>query len=148
MPVPTHSVASAERLLSRLRSTVVFETDALFDIRDATAADLLQLEEEARRLDAAIGGRPFVDRVLDIGSWMIGVTGFLAGCGDYYEKHELSLWGWSGLGLGVAGFVLAAMMYQRRIWELDDHGVELAEIREIRTLLASMIAEVDRRLTP
>jgi hypothetical protein len=39
------------------------------------------------------------------------------------------------------------MIYQRRIWELDDYRVELAEIREIRTLLASMIAERDRRLT-
>jgi hypothetical protein len=78
MPLPTHSVASAERLLNRLRSTVVFDTDALFDIRAATAVDLLQLEQEARLLDAAISERPFIDRILDIGSWVIGVTGFLA----------------------------------------------------------------------
>ena len=147
MPPPTHSVASAERLLNRLRSTVAFDTDALFDIRGATAVDLLQLEHEARLLDAAISERSFIDRILDIGSWVIGVTGFLAGCGDYYENRELSFWGWVGLGLGVAGLILVAMIYQRRIWELDDYRVELAEIREIRTLLASMIAEVDRRLT-
>jgi hypothetical protein len=37
------------------------------------------------------------------------------------------------------------MLYQRRIWELDDYRTALAEIR---ALLARMIAEVDRRLTP
>ena len=78
---------------------------------------------------------------------MIGVTGFLAGCGDYYENRELSFWGWAVSGLEWPDFILVAMIYQRRIWELDDYRVELAEIREIRTLLASMIAEVDRRLT-
>jgi hypothetical protein len=59
------------------------------------------------------------------------------------SKGELL--GWAGLGLGVAGLILATMLYQRRIWELDDYRTELAEIR---TLLARMIAEVDRRLTP
>lgn len=81
----------------------------------------MQLEQEARLLDAAISERPFIDRILDTGSWVIGVTGFLAGCGDYYENRELSFWGWVGLGLGVAGLILVAMIYQRRIWELDDY---------------------------
>jgi heme exporter protein D len=143
---PLASLGGARQALNRLRDQVPLTSDELIAIDGDVAARLVSLRARSTTVGNALTERPIVDRAFDAGVWTAGVGGIFASCMDYYENGGLGFWGWTGLAVGEVGLVLAAVIYQRRRWELDDLADELADIAELRQVLTDILDEVDRRL--
>jgi hypothetical protein len=113
--MPPDALERAQRILSDIRSNQNYSISELSEIMSGCADALQRIAERESFLIHALRKRSLTETVLDVGSWVAGVAGYLAGCADYYASDGLGLWDWIGLAIGEVGLLATAATYQRRV---------------------------------
>jgi hypothetical protein len=147
MPVRLQTPDDCDRILETLQSSSPSSMDELFDILSAASETTQALIVRLTIIEQALEDRPFIDRALEAGGWVLGMSGFAFGCADYFEGgHELSFWGWAGLLTGPIALTMSAWAWQRRELTEGELTDERDEIFRMGQLLTEINIEANRRL--
>jgi len=144
---PLGSLSAPERVLARLQSKEHIPLDELHRICGESHRQTGILRVRQAAIEYALREPTNTEKLLDATAWTIAIAAFLVAVFDYFNSPDgLSLWGWIGLWIGVAGLFVSTMVWQLNAWELDDHEAELSEIIRWRRVLTDISSEAERRV--